>query len=121
MSHEASTEDLEKSFPLERRFWAAERAGWLMMALFVLGALVGLTGPGALSHRELRSPDGKFVLAYERFIRLQTKAALSVHVPAQPGLAKAVLFVSRPYLQEMTIEEITPTPEKAGGDSAFPF
>ena len=64
--------EVDEDLPFQRRAWVAQRIGWVLMALFVLAAAVGLLGAGPLSHARIDVP-GLMTLEYERFARFETR------------------------------------------------
>lgn len=106
--------DLEISQDLahERREWAIERVGWVVMALLLLAALAGLTGPGPLSRATAADNSSALRVEYNRFERYQSPVMLRVHLG--PGAApdgKARLWLSRDYVENVELRHIDPEPE----------
>jgi len=62
---------------LERRF---EIAAWCIGALIILGALLGLSGSGLLSHGFQQSNDGKLKLTFPRFGRTQALETMTFEI-----------------------------------------
>ena len=57
---------LEEDASFRRRAWAVQRAGWALMALLLLGAILGLLGSGPLSTATADVP-GLMRIEYQRF------------------------------------------------------
>src|SRR5687767_14817323 len=71
----------------QRRMWAAQRAGWLVMALVILGGLLGAFGGRGLLARSQVGTDGDPLwMEYRRLARHGAPDALTLHVG--PGLAE---------------------------------
>ena len=50
--------------------WRIQRIGWLVWAMLLLAALLGLTGSGWLSGAEVTSDDGAVTVKYDRFLQV---------------------------------------------------
>jgi hypothetical protein len=104
---------------LQRDVWRAQRLAWALMALVVLAALLGLTGSGPLSRESVTSADGVVRVEYERFLRRGGTTKLRIHAgPNRRDTAGLIVWVARPYLEDVTIQGIQPSPEavQAGHD-----
>src|SRR4029079_12532418 len=66
---------IKEDMDFQRRSWTVERAGWLILGVVMVAALVGLFGYGPVSKAHLNGNDLK--LSYERFQR-STKLATYV-------------------------------------------
>jgi hypothetical protein len=102
--------EIDEDIAFQRKEWIAQRIGIVLLALFVLSALFGLTGRGGpLSHGEAGDRNGPVHVEYERFVRRGAEATLSLHFRSRaPGDVR--FWVSAPYLQVVTIEDILPRP-----------
>jgi len=90
-----------------RRGWTFERAGWIAMAIALLGAAAGLFGGGGLSDSEARAGD-ELTVKYPRFFRAHGPFALTVEwLPRQQ---QASLWISRAFLDDFEIAGIQPAP-----------
>jgi hypothetical protein len=95
----------------QRRAWAFQRFGWLLIAALVLAALFGLFGGGPLSSA---SAEGVRVrLDYDRFARLGQSTKLRLSFMNAPSTR---LELSRAYLDSFRIEQITPAPRATDGN-----
>lgn len=107
--------EVTEDFEFEQRQWRIQRAGWAIMALILLGALLGLFGDGPLSHAQASS--GALRVEYERFLHADAPATLriSVHAPP-PGPVR--LGIDRRYLDAVPMKQIRPRPVQviAAGD-----
>lgn len=95
-----------------------ERIGWLLMAVAVAAAVLGLFANGPLSHRRVESDD--LSVQYQRFARNQ--GFTSLEVEAQPTAAsegKVEVWVDQEFLESYDLEQVRPEPEststRAGG------
>jgi len=103
----------------QRRGWRAQRIGWVLLAMFVVAALLGLFGPGPLSRAIAGQERDPLWAEYYRFWRFQAPMTLRIHVvPEATGGRELRIWLSRPYLQGMSVQHITPEPVRveAGAD-----
>jgi hypothetical protein len=112
--------ELKHDPEFQRFWWKVERIAWVAMTTLVLAALLGAFGSGPLSRGAAGDPfEQPIRLEYERFARALAPTTLRAQLRA--GLARdgAVrLWVSRPYLEAVRVEEVTPEPAQveAGQD-----
>ena len=81
------------------------------MALFVLAALLGLTGAGgALNDGTAVSDSGDVRVEYDRIVRRSATTSMTLHLHSDPpGFIQ--FWVSAPYLEAVDIESVTPMPQ----------
>lgn len=101
-----------------RRGWTFERAGWIGMALVMLGAAAGLFGGGLLTGREATAGDD-LTVRYPRFARAH--APFDLAIDWLPRRQDASLWISRAFLDAVEVAEIRPTPSAvtAGHDRIY--
>lgn len=103
--------DIHQDLPFQHRSWTAQRIGWVVMALLVLAALLGIFGEGPLSRTVERDPTAPFWIEFERFARYQTTFPLRVHFKGEAARNGAFsMWISREYLNHVRIKTITPEP-----------
>jgi hypothetical protein len=105
--------DLEHNRDLlfQRREWAIQRAGWLVMLAIIAAALIGLLGSGPLSSATAEA--GSLQLEYSRFERHHAPTALEVSVARSATNQDQVeVWVSSDYLARIEITSIVPEPEE---------
>jgi hypothetical protein len=108
--------EVYEDLPFQERSWKIQRFGWILMGLAVMGAFLGLFGPGPLSSASQGRQGGPLRLEYNRFERFQSPATLHIHL--EPGVEKerAVrVWISLDYLKGMQMRRITPEPDKVEG------
>lgn len=100
----------------QEREWRVQRAGWVALAVFVIGATLGLFGPGPLSLSSVASSEGTLQVQYYRFARLGRDAMVTVTV-APDVVSDGVVDVwwNSPYLDEMKVNGVTPEPDTVTG------
>jgi hypothetical protein len=113
MSQTRSIElDDPDSLRLQSREWIAERIGWVLIAAALLAAVLGLLGPGPLSHRYASSSDGRLSVEYYSIQRHEAPAELIIRLPDVQRQDEIRLAVSREFTDRITTESITPEPER---------
>ena len=106
--------EINQDMAFQRRCWKVQRVGWTIMALLILGGLLGLFGRGPFSHTLVSDPSIPVSLEYERFGRYQSRLMLSLHL--KPGASvdgKVRLWLSQDFLHQVQIQGITPKPDGA--------
>jgi hypothetical protein len=107
------TLEIEQDLEHQRRSWTIQRLGWGVMALTILGALLGLFGTGPLSSTTTRSPDGVLALHYERFWRVQASMIVRLLLaPTSLREGEAHVWLSRAYLDSVSVEKVMPPPQR---------
>lgn len=107
---------LHQDLAFQRRSWKFQRIGWIMMALFVLAGIMGLLGPGLLSHTTISTPTQSLQVEYDRLIRLHASTRLKVQsTPTTATVEDAdrimQIQIRREYLEQFQIAHILPEPE----------
>lgn len=108
---------------LERREWRAERLGWMLFALVIVAAILGLFGRGLRTSVARESPDGALTVEYDRFGRRGLQNDVTVET-ASAGGDEVGLLVSERFLEEMRVEGVLPEPESTsvqGDDILYRF
>jgi hypothetical protein len=104
--------DSSTALAFQRRVWRVQRVAWVLMALVVVAALLGLTGSGPLSRKSVTSANGAVRVEYDRFLRRGATTTLRIHAtPASSETTRLAVWLGRPYLEEVTINGVQPTPE----------
>lgn len=120
----ALMQDLE----FQHRAWMVQRAGWVLMALAVLAALLGLLGSGGPWSRASAGMPGTPSPAqvdYDRFGRVSAPTTLELRLaPYSAQAGQVSVWLNSEYLAGVGVERVTPVPERmeAGpGRLAFVF
>jgi len=98
---------IEEDLDFQNREWQVQRAGWAILGLVTVLALVGIFGAGIISSASLEANGLR--LEYERFGRLRRPESLRISFEAQEG---GRLLISRDYLDHFTVEDISPRPDR---------
>lgn len=96
----------------QERMWKAERVGWGLIALLILGGLAGLLGHGPLARTVAAGPGGSIRIQYDRFGRVGSGRPLQIRIESTSfpdGLAR--LWVSRRLLTDNDLEWRSLLPE----------
>lgn len=114
---------------LRPRFTHRERVlthiAWLLLAVMLIAAALGLFGDGPLSKRTVTeaNPDGEVSLTYSRWGRANDDLTLQVIVvaPSQGGSEVRLVF-SRDFADRIEMLSIVPEPDSTSfGDAGFVY
>ena len=110
MSGKHGTLEIEEDLGFQRKEWTFQRVGVAFLFLFVIGALLGLTGMGGLFARgEAADASGAVRVEYERFVRRGSFSRITVRFHTTPGAVR--FWVGAPYLERVNIDSVVPVPE----------
>ncbi len=96
--------------PFERRWVWAERAGRLVMVLFVAAGLAGFMGHGAYSHRTAKSAESALAVDFEPVARSQSATQLTFHSDNPTSEPTLDLFIGANLVEPMGLKSIIPQP-----------
>lgn len=113
-----NTLDCDEDIDQQQRMWRIERAGWLLMALVMLAALLGFTGHGLFSERSAGSPEAGFVVSYHRFERYAAPTLLTV-LPSDGDSGEIRLRVDQEFLRKIAFLRVDPEPVRVELDSGY--
>ena len=110
MSNTPRSLEIEEDVAFQQKEWKFQRVGIAVLFLFILAALLGLTGMGGpLSRGEAGDSNGPLHVEYERFVRRGNVSKVTLHVRGATGAIR--LWVTAPYSEHAHIDSIVPTPE----------
>ena len=111
MSRKRRTLEIDDDTRFQTREWLAQRLGISVLALFVLAALLGLTGAGGvLNGGTAVSASGDVRVEYDRIVRRSATTSMTLHLHNDPpGFIQ--FWVSAPYLDAVDIESVAPMPQ----------
>jgi hypothetical protein len=89
-----------------KRERAAQRAGIVVLALFVVAGAAGLFGDGPLS--DARVDNGAVTVSFERFSRQAFRTELEIAADAPPGAAPVEIRLRREFLSAIDVLEVRP-------------
>ena len=111
--------ELDQDLTFEHRQWVTQRIGWIVFALVVLAALLGVFGSGPLSAATAGGSSQGLTVDYERFVRLEGQGELNIEIAGGQAVNGEVeLWIDAAYLGAVTIGVITPEPAevRSAGD-----
>jgi hypothetical protein len=101
--------EIEKNPGLQTRFWRLQRAGWVIVAVLIVAAAMGLFSGGPLSWAVATDPGNALRVDYERFMRQD--ALHHIRLAIEPAGGRTVdLQIGQPFLDAVRIEEFAPLP-----------
>jgi hypothetical protein len=111
VSRKARTIELEEDLAFQRKEWFWQRVGIVLLSLFVLAAVLGVTGAGGpLADAEIADPSGRIRVAYERVVRREAVSELRIHLQSDPpGFIQ--FWIDAPYLELVNVISIEPEPQ----------
>jgi hypothetical protein len=105
---------VDEDLDFQRREWAFQRAGWVVLLLLVVAAALGLFGSGPLSDALAEDGSGTLRVEYERFARFHGPATVKVELgPGSVTQDEARLVLSRRFVERIAQLEIAPEPDQA--------
>ncbi|HKY20623.1 MAG TPA: hypothetical protein VJM31_05335 [Vicinamibacterales bacterium] len=112
------TLEIDEDLDFQRKEWLWQRIGIAMLILFVLVALLGLTGAGGpLSHGAAGDRGSPIHIEYERVVRRGARATMKLHLRSNaPGAIQ--FWVSAPYVEHVKIETVLPQPDGVSVDQS---
>lgn len=104
--------EIDEDIRHQRKVWIIERVSWVIMALLILAASVGLLGHGPFSSGVLNVPSSGLLVQYERFERMNAQALLRIRLGSQQQQddVAARLSLGREFLGKVAISHIEPEP-----------
>jgi hypothetical protein len=105
--------EIEQDLPYQRRAWRRQRIMWVLLTLVLIGALLGLFGPGVLGDAVAGDRNAPLWLEYNRFGHWQAETTtLLFHVaPAAARDGQVRLWLNRAYLERARVLDIMPQPD----------
>jgi hypothetical protein len=94
----------------ESRWYRAALIGRLIMAAFVLAALLGFFGRGPFSHRSVTSTLGGITMDYEPIARYATGTQVTLHLRPLPDQRMMDISISSGTVEPLGLQRILPQP-----------
>ena len=106
---------VKENMAFQKKNWAAQRIGWMVLLLVVVLALLGLFSDGPLSHARAVSADGSLQVEYQRFLKHGAESDLRIiAAPASPQ-REISITMDRALADSMSVEYLMPQPEASSG------
>lgn len=106
----------------QEKFWTAQRVGWIAMTVFILAALLGVTGKGGpVASASARSGDAS--IDYPRITRWQSDEEISLRLPGSAS-GRVEVLLSPEFSRLFSIKSIVPEPsssETTASGNAYRF
>lgn len=112
--------DIGQDLEFQKRSWAVQRAGWVVMTLLIIAGLLGVFGRGIAADATAGEENSGLRVEYERFARAQSPTTLVMRLGAGANSVR----LNREYLEAVQIESVSPPPETveaAPGDDIYVF
>jgi hypothetical protein len=111
---------IEEDMPFQEKTWKAERVAWVVMALIVLAAALGLISEGPLS-KTRRGDPARLQVELQRFTHVDTPTRIRIKRAADGPFS---LQLPYSYLSRAEISNVVPEPnrvESSGGLVTYSF
>lgn len=103
----------DQDLPFQFQCWRLQRTGWVLLALVLSGASIGLFGHGMLADATIHDPSGHVRVDYQRFLRYDQLTRVTLTLSGLPGTSGTVrIQLHDRYLNDVTLHNIMPTPAK---------
>jgi len=110
VNRKSRTLDIDEDPQFQQKEYFFQRIGVALLVVFVLAALLGLTGMGGpLSKGEAGERSGPMHVEYERFVRRGGVSTAKLHLRHTPGDVR--FWVAAHYFERVRIESVAPQPE----------
>lgn len=110
MAAKAKTTGLQinEDMDFQRLEWRIERIGWVIVALVVIAALLGLLGNGPLSAAVKTS--GSLQVEYDRFLHRDAPSNYRIHF--KPRDDDTAIHLNSQFLEAVKLDQIVPQPSE---------
>jgi hypothetical protein len=105
--------DIDEDIELESANWKVQRVAWVLMAIFVLAALLGFTGDGGIGNlQSLKAGDSTegLEVEYERFVRRSAPAEIKVKLHPSASGSLTDLQISKDFYEKLQVDKVVPEP-----------
>lgn len=118
---ESRSYPIMEDMALQRVTWRVQRAGWAVLAMAALAALLGAFSEGPLSSTTATGADGRLDVHYDRFARHDAGMRMEV-VLREDAARQAAIRLSPSLTRGFSIETIHPAPaEESGGPDGHTY
>ena len=103
----------ESQLRFQRREWTVQKAGTIVLVVFILAALIGLLGAGPLATANRSSPNSLVSVEFDRITRLKTENSMAVtFAPEAVENGTITLELTGPWTSGIDLQGITPEPSE---------
>lgn len=118
---ESRSYPITEDMGLQRVTWRVERAGWAVLAMVTLAALLGAFSEGPLSSTTVTGADGRLEVHYDRFAHHDAGMRMEI-VLREDAARQAIIRLSPSLTRGFSIETIRPAPaEESGGPGGHTY
>jgi hypothetical protein len=97
-----------------KREFAVESVGWVVLALILAAALLGVLGSGPVSSAQAASPSGGLTLDYQRITHQDADDHVIVGIP-QGATGTVTLRFGGEWIEGLDLRQVTPQASKETG------
>jgi hypothetical protein len=117
---EQRTQPISEDMAFQRHEWAAERIGWIVMAVAVAAALTGLFASGPISEASVRTPDNAINVEYQRFAHKTARTHFTIRISppaAREATSEMLIRLGQPFVRTYDVEALSPRPQRSTAGS----
>lgn len=101
---------VQEDMRFQRRSWAVERGGWIVLAVIALAGLTGVFGTGPLSWQHVSA--GPLSVHYDRFQRRTRLAPFRFDITHSPG-AEVTVKLDGGFARDFDVSSVEPQPVRS--------
>ena len=124
MARDLSYLNLETNDAFQRAEWRMQRIGWASGVVILVGALLGLIGPGAFSATEVVAHDTSLRVKYDRFAHYHNSTTFDLTVTTRDSGDHFALKLDADLLAAIELTSVEPEPVESmltGDGTIFTF
>lgn len=106
--------ELPEDMAFQRRSWVVQRIGWIVMAVLLGLAVVGVFSKGAFSRTTVSSPSGAISIRYPWSLRLGATDTMQVEI--RDGSRATEVILNPTFLDALRLEGIHPAPRMSSAE-----
>jgi hypothetical protein len=109
MTPDAGGLQIDEDPRFQKKEWLAQRIGLALLGVFVIAAVLGLTGAGGFFSNSAVGDGSVLFVEYERIVRRGAHATIRLHVRSESPEVR--FWLSSSYLRQVQIASVFPEPE----------
>lgn len=102
--------EVDQDLAFQHRLWRVERIGWLLIAVLIVAALMGLFGQQPLARVTDHTSDSRLSIQYDRYARYETNNEFLLTLEPQGRAGVLRLWFDSEYLDALKIVAVSPVP-----------